>query len=349
MLFSEFKKLMLEKDPVAYKLAQRRGLLTELCMKLFNSNGFKHSKKRTLEIASNYKGTDFSRDFDAEYGHAKREKYLDELRKILGIAKRKFVGNYPKHSKQRTLKIASKYKGTSFNRSHQGEYNHARRHGYLDQLVKVLGSERRKNTKKSGHWLIKENCKNEASKYKTRQEWHEKSPASYSVARKKGWADEFIPNLRKSRTKEECAEQANKYCTIKEWEANDPNSCCYARKKGWMKELTKHMVILCPHRPKGFWTKERLQEKALKYNNPTDWYKGDQASYSAALKSGWYKELISHMNNKIKPKGFWNKKTCKQEALKYKSKKDWGRASSRSYMLSLKNGWVDQFCKHMVK
>jgi predicted GIY-YIG superfamily endonuclease len=45
----------------------------------------------------------------------------------------------------------------------------------------------------------------------------------------------------------------------------------------------------------------------------------------------------------------WTKELCLKEALKYKSISEYQRESKSSYNSALKNGWIDDVCKHMVR
>ena len=47
-----------------------------------------------------------------------------------------------------------------------------------------------------------------------------------------------------------------------------------------------------------------------------------------------------------KPYGYWTKEKCQEEALKYKTKKDFKK--SGAYTVALKNGFLDEICIHMI-
>ncbi len=48
-----------------------------------------------------------------------------------------------------------------------------------------------------------------------------------------------------------------------------------------------------------------------------------------------------------KKKNKWILDRCKKEASKYKSKVEWENSSGSSYIIALKNKWVEECCKHM--
>jgi hypothetical protein len=52
-------------------------------------------------------------------------------------------------------------------------------------------------SKPAGYWQIKENCIEEARKYKTRSEWQENSNGSKKAAKENGWYDECTAHMKK--------------------------------------------------------------------------------------------------------------------------------------------------------
>lgn len=52
------------------------------------------------------------------------------------------------------------------------------------------------------------------------------------------------------------------------------------------------------------------------------------------------------MKGKRKPRGYWTKEKCQEEALKYKNKHDFRKNSNSSYQKSLKNRWLDDICTY---
>ena len=102
-------------------------------------------------------------------------------------------------------------------------------------------------------------------------------------------------------------------------------------------------------KPKGYWTKEKCLEDALKYKARTEWKKKSNSSYNSALKNGWSNECCKHMIEIIKPSGYWTKEKCTEDSLEYKTRAEWKKNSISSYGSALKNGWLDECCKHLIK
>jgi len=100
-------------------------------------------------------------------------------------------------------------------------------------------------------------------------------------------------------------------------------------------------------KPKGYWTKERCQIEALKYDNRSDFKENGPSAYNISLKNKWLDVVCSHINNKIKDKGYWTKERCQTEALKYDNRSDFKEKNQSAYNISLKNKWLDEIVSHM--
>jgi superfamily II DNA or RNA helicase len=96
-------------------------------------------------------------------------------------------------------------------------------------------------------------------------------------------------------------------------------------------------------------TKEfnRLKSEALKYSNRNDFKNLSPNEYNKAARYDIKDEICKHMELQIKPTNFWNKKTIKEEALKYKSKTDFMKKSSGAFQKAYSLGIIDNVCKHM--
>jgi hypothetical protein len=99
-------------------------------------------------------------------------------------------------------------------------------------------------------------------------------------------------------------------------------------------------------KPNGYWTKEKCQEEALKYDNKSDFY-NNSIAYQIIIKNKWY-ELLNTLNEHKKPNGYWTKEKCQEEALKYNNKSDFRNNSSKCYNTIKRNGWIDDICSHMI-
>ena len=100
-------------------------------------------------------------------------------------------------------------------------------------------------------------------------------------------------------------------------------------------------------KPRGYWTKEKCQEEALKYQTKNEFKLGSCSAYGAAYRNGWLDEICSHMEEFTKPRGYWTKENCHQEALKYQTRREFYLGSGSAYSSAIKNGWIDEICSHM--
>lgn len=55
------------------------------------------------------------------------------------------------------------------------------------------------------------------------------------------------------------------------------------------------------------------------------------------------------MKQNKNPSGYWTKERCKNEVLKYKSRKEIYKNIRAGYSVMLKNNWLDECCVHMKK
>lgn len=95
------------------------------------------------------------------------------------------------------------------------------------------------------------------------------------------------------------------------------------------------------------WTFDKCKEEALKYNSRKEFANKSNSAYNSVRRYGWLDSVCSHMKQNKKPSGYWTKESCKNEALKYKSRKEIYKNSRGAYSTMLKNNWLDECCVHM--
>lgn len=197
----------------------------------------------------------------------------------------------------------------------------------------------------------KEKCIEDAKRYKARTKWHKKSPSAYNKAYINDWLYECCAHMdrivspKKHWTKESCIRDAKKYETRTKWNQKSKSAYTVAWRNGWLSECCKHMKENM--KPKGYWTKKRCKKNSIKYETMAEWRKANGYAYETAWKNGWLNECCGHMKESQKPKGYWTKKRCVEEAKKYNTKMEWKNSSPTAYSKAYKNGWFDKCCKHM--
>jgi predicted GIY-YIG superfamily endonuclease len=55
------------------------------------------------------------------------------------------------------------------------------------------------------------------------------------------------------------------------------------------------------------------------------------------------------MKQKRKSPNYWTKERCREEALKYKTRKEFSESSGSAARKAMKNGWQDDVCSHMIR
>ena len=99
------------------------------------------------------------------------------------------------------------------------------------------------------------------------------------------------------------------------------------------------------------WNLEKCKEEALKYHSRLEFQKKSHTAYKFCLKNKIIDEVCYHMvkikkNKPIRiPK--YNFNICKEEALKYKTKKDFYTNSRNIYHYSSRNKYLKDICEHI--
>ena len=188
----------------------------------------------------------------------------------------------------------------------------------------------------------RETCYNDAQKYTSRGKFKESCPQGYTAARKHGWLDDytwFIPARKQVPagywTYEHCYGEAKKYTSLKDFGKHANGALQYASKMGWTKDYTWFEK---PFR----WTRELVEKEARKYTSKYDFYTGSKNAYEAAVKYGWL-DSFTWLEYFVRPNGYWTKTRCREEALKYSSKKEFRKGSPAAHAAAAKRGWLDEF------
>ena len=150
--------------------------------------------------------------------------------------------------------------------------------------------------RKPREYWNKKMCSEEALKYNNIDKFRKMSRTCFSVVEENKWLDEICGHMefRTYWNKEKCQEEALKYKTRGEFSKYSGSAYGKALKEKWIDEICKHMKVI--KYPKGYWTKEKCQEEALKYKTRSDFNKGSLSAYCKAWDCKWLDEVCSHMN-----------------------------------------------------
>jgi hypothetical protein len=143
-------------------------------------------------------------------------------------------------------------------------------------------------------------CHIEALKYNTRVDFYNNSNKFHAASCRYGWLNDVCSHmviLNKHWTIDECKEIALKYSNKTEFIENDKAAYTWARRKNIIDDICSHMTS--KHRPHKYWTKERCQEEALKYETKTEFYKHSGGACDAIRRNGWNEEICVQTKNII--------------------------------------------------
>jgi superfamily II DNA or RNA helicase len=249
---------------------------------------------------------------------------------------------------ERCKEEALKYNNrTEFIKGSSGARAAAKNNGWLDDICSHMVEGKKQN----GYWTY-ESCKEEALKYNTRSEFKKGFGGAWGSAEKNGWLDDICSHMVEGKkqngywTYERCKEEALKYNTRKEFQKGSSGTRAAAKNNGWLDDICSHMVEV--KKQKGYWTYERCKEEALKYNTRSKFQKGSGSAWAAAEKNGWKDYICSHMVEGRKQNNYWTYDRCKEQALKYNTKKEFQKGSGSAWLTAYKNNWLDDICLHMV-
>ena len=95
---------------------------------------------------------------------------------------------------------------------------------------------------------------------------------------------------------------------------------------------------------------ENLLKVALMYETRNEFRLGSPGAYKSACRKGWLDIVCSHMVLKKGYPGYWDIfENVREEALNYKTRREFSKGSSGAYESACRNGWLDMVCSHMGK
>ena len=90
------------------------------------------------------------------------------------------------------------------------------------------------------------------------------------------------------------------------------------------------------------WTRSKCLEEAKKYSYRKEFQRGSVGAYTRALRMGWLADYTwfkrpQNWNQK------WDKESCYDEALKYRTSSDFKNGSKQAYITARDNSWLDDY------
>jgi hypothetical protein len=204
--------------------------------------------------------------------------------------------------------------------------------------------------KESGYWTL-ERCQQDAKRFPTRTAWAEGNPGAYDAAVRNDWVDLCSSHMALGKrtngywTLGRCQEDARQFHMRTAWLNGSPSGYHAARRKGWLELCCAHMTST--QKPVGYWTLERCQEDAKRYQMRTAWGKGCPSGYIAAKRNGWLDLCCTHMALGKQLNGYWTLERCCDDAKHFETRATWKNGSSSAYSAASRSGWLEICCAHM--
>lgn len=282
---------------------------------------------------------------------SKKQKLPDEEDESLGSAttptKRK---RYKFWTKPRCARTALRFQTKGqFQLKKKSVYNICSKNGWLTDVCAHMTSKRVNH----GYWT-RELIQKTALKYQTRAEFTANNKSAYEAARKSGILQEVcahmvyyhLPNGYWNYDK--VKEEALKYQYKIDFQTNCKSGYEAAYKNGWLGDIAAHMVSKSTNLPRGYWSKEKCLEEALKYETRDELIRNCKQAYISSYKKGWLHEVCAHMISGRTKKRPITKEKCIEEALQFESKQAFKNGKPKLYEVAANNEWLEQVCEHMT-
>lgn len=190
----------------------------------------------------------------------------------------------------------------------------------------------------------KTSCFKEAKKYQSRSEFNSCNGAAYGVALKNGWLNDYdwfrepVGRLEDRYSELTCEEESKKYNSRMEFAKGNPSAYKLSLQKKWIERY----VWLKRPTPKSKYTEDYCLQIAREYTSYSDFRRKEPGVWRAAHKNKWL-TAYTWLTRERAIIGYWTKERCKEEALKYKSRKSFKIGASYAYASAIKNHWIDEY------
>ena len=332
-------------SPTVYNKSRREGWLDEFVwLKPQRHEKGYWTEARCEQIARSYKRMyDFQTENYGAYNAAKRNGWLKNytwLEMVYPDMKpRGYWDNY-----QNTYDEARLYNSyRAFAKCSGAAYESALKHGWLDDYTWFKGNRRKKK-----EYYTYEICSEISKKCENRTQFSREYPTAYNVSNENGWLDDYTWLGGKKRKKperkgywdvrENCLNESLKYTKRSEFREKSNSAYKSSVKNGWIEEFT----WLEKWDNGRIWTKEVCERDSRRFTKLNDYRKKSKNSYNAAKKNGWIKDFV-WLERVEKPKGYWDKSRCRDEALKFSDLKTFRERSGSAYNKAYTNGWLKEY------
>ena len=292
-----------------------------------------YTYEEVYEIAKQYDcSSDFQRGNGSAYDKARKNGWIKDYTWFK-------IKQHSPYTYEECFEVAKNYKTRlELFKGNIGVYQAALHHGWLDDYTWFESKQNPYN-----YWT-KERVIEESKKYKNRGDFHDNCGTAYGKARVNGWLDELIwlkdDRIDFSSDKIDCV-YAYEFKSLnsvyvgrtlerrieerdKEHMFNDKDAVyLFAKKNGVpvpkMKILEDNLILAEGVKKEGYYV-ECYRKNGWEILNRT--------------KTGGIGKIGSNK---------WNKATCYEEALKYKTRGEFAEYSAGAYDVARRNGWLDNY------
>ena len=144
----------------------------------------------------------------------------------------------------------------------------------------------------------KEICQEIALKYKYRKDFRSNDKNAYCASVNHKWLNDICSHMEKLMisakylSKDDCLEYALKCKTTREFTTKYISIYNKCIENNWLNEACLHMKR---NKYCNYWTKEKCQEIALKYNHRSDFKDNDASVYRTSLHNKWMDEKFKNI------------------------------------------------------
>lgn len=199
-----------------------------------------------------------------------------------------------------------------------------------------------------------DSCKEVAIKFDTLKEFRCTYPSAYAAAKKNNWISQYnwmaIGKNAGYWDYDKCYAEALKYNTISDFAKGCSSAHFRAKENEWIKDYTWFVDgKIQSAKKRTIWDYEACYKLALKCRKKSELKEKNNRAYNVARKNGWFKDytwflsddVIRHQKRPSRVK--WTFETCRQEAIKYKTRGEFSKGSPSAYTISNRNNWIEEF------
>ena len=245
---------------------------------------------------------------------------------------------------------ALKYKTKiAFQKGNPGAYIYARKNKLLEQFDWF-----EELKKPNGYWT-RERCAEESRKYHSKKEFVKGCPAAHSAAVKNGWLDDFtwLVNQRIDVVKDkidsvyvylfEDAKAAYVGRTLIKRQRKRDREHIFNQDSDAVARYAKKLNVPVPSMTI-LESNLTLEEGQAREDYWRKWYEKHGYTMLNRIATGIGKGSLGAIGQ-----GKWNRRTCREEALKYKTATEFEKNSSGAYAAALRNDWLKEYTWFMIR